>query len=176
MAALNFFINGKKHITVLYFNHNTEHSQKVQTPLTNYCNALSIPINIGYITKPKDKKESQEEYWRNQRYNFFNQYTDAPIVTCHNLNDAVETWISSSLHGEGKLIPIQNNNTIRPFLLTTKQELLNWCINQYTPWWEDQSNQDTHHPRNYIRHILLPHALQINPGLFKVIKKKYLQS
>jgi tRNA(Ile)-lysidine synthase TilS/MesJ len=42
------------------------------------------------------------------------------------------------------------------------------------PWVEDDSNTDTCYTRNYIRHELMPHALEVNPGLHKVVKKKVL--
>ena len=41
------------------------------------------------------KGESQEEYWRNERYAFFEKFKSSPIVTCHHLGDAVETWVMS---------------------------------------------------------------------------------
>ena len=53
------------------------------------------------------------------------------LVTAHHLNDVVEGWIWSSMHGEGKIIePEQSFMTddgnlcylIRPFLLSKKRE------------------------------------------------------
>lgn len=174
MAALNFFINGKKDVTVLYFNHGTAHSEAVHNPLSDYCKMLSIKFKAGFITRPKDKQESLEEYWRNQRYEFFNQFTDVPIITCHHLDDAVETWLFTSIHGDGRLIPVQKEQYLRPFLLTRKNDLLQWCINNSVPFWEDKSNAECEHARNFIRNIMMPGILKINPGIHKVIKKKYL--
>lgn len=174
MAALNFFLNGSKDVTVLYFNHGTPHSEAVQGPLAAYCKNHGVKIEIGSITKPKDKKESLEEYWRNQRYEFFAKWTDAPIVTCHHLDDAVETWIFSSMHGEGRLIPACVGAFLRPFLLSTKKTLLAWCNDKGVPFWEDKSNAENEHTRNYIRNVMMPHVLRVNPGISKVIKKKYL--
>jgi tRNA(Ile)-lysidine synthetase-like protein len=176
MAALNFFINGRKDVTVLYFNHGTAHSEAVHNPLANYCEMLSIEFKAGFITRPKEKQESLEEYWRNQRYEFFNQFTDYPIITCHHLDDAVETWLFSSIHGEGRLIPVRQRQYVRPFLLTRKQDLLQWCTDNFVPFWEDQSNAECEHARNFIRNVLMPGVLRINPGIHKVIKKKYLSA
>ena len=38
-------------------------------------------------------------------------------------------------------------------------------------WCEDLSNDDERYTRNYIRKHLVPHALIVNPGLHKNVKK-----
>jgi len=40
------------------------------------------------------------------------------------------------------------------------------------PWIEDDTNTDTCYTRNYIRHEMLPHVLNVNPGIHKTIAKK----
>ena len=40
---------------------------------------------------------------------------------------------------------------------------------------EDNYNNDMSLTRNYIRNIMMPHILVVNPGIEKVIKKKYLK-
>ena len=40
------------------------------------------------------------------------------------------------------------------------------------PYLVDPSNDDTGFRRNYIRHHFMPHALEINPGIHKMISKK----
>ena len=175
MAALDFYLSGKKNITVLYFNHSTAHSNEVEGPLTKYCESRSVDFRIGHISDVRNKRESLETYWRRQRYNFFGGFRDAPVVTCHHLDDAVETWIFSSLNGEGRLIPIKNGNYLRPLLITRKSCLLKWCVRHKVPFWEDISNSDVRFSRNYIRHVLMPNVLYINPGISKVIRKKYLR-
>jgi tRNA(Ile)-lysidine synthase len=120
---------------------------------------------------------SVEEYWRVERYKFLRSMSeelDAPVVTCHHLDDAVETWVWSSLHGEGKIIPVENQGVIRPFLLTEKQELIDYASRNGLFAVDDPYNRENHLIRNYIRCNLLPHAYYVNPGLKKVIKKKYL--
>jgi tRNA(Ile)-lysidine synthase TilS/MesJ len=41
------------------------------------------------------------------------------------------------------------------------------------PFLNDPSNDDNKYIRNLIRHEILHQALKVNPGLFKVLKKKY---
>ena len=35
----------------------------------------------------------------------------------------------------------------------------------------DESNQDTKYMRNYVRNVLMPQALHVNPGLHTLVKK-----
>jgi tRNA(Ile)-lysidine synthase len=76
------------------------------------------------------------------------------------------------MHGKPKLIPITNANVIRPFLTSTKQDLSYWAIKNKLQWIEDESNKDLTLTRNYIRQNIVPHALVVNPGLYKTIFKK----
>jgi|7_EtaG_2_1085326.scaffolds.fasta_scaffold00324_25 tRNA(Ile)-lysidine synthase len=197
MAALNFLCNnGKREVLALHFNHNTgKYSVDAENLLTAYCSDKGIPLVVGHLSREKLKEESKEEFWRNERYSFFSDYlrpkhrrvnvhqvdydsltnfyySNTPIVTCHHLDDVVETWIFTSLHGNPMLIPYKRDNFIRPFLITTKDELLSWCNNKRVPHLIDPSNNDTSYMRNFIRHVLLPNALRVNPGLQKVVSKK----
>ena len=174
MAALHFLRNGgKRNVLALHFNHGTDHSSDAENLVVNYCNENNIPLVIGDLDKELPKGVSKENFWRENRYSFFNRESgDRPVITCHHLDDVVETWVFTSLHGNPMLIPHKRDNYIRPFLTTGKQDLLNWCHRKHVPYVTDPSNQDTSYIRNYIRHILLPNALYVNPGLSKVVKKK----
>ena len=181
MAAVDFL--GRNHnVNLMFFDHGTETSADALEFLREYVNeknnvfsetptATSMTLSIGQICNKRKNRESEEEYWRNERYNFFFQES-SPVITCHHLDDCLETWIWSSLHGEGKIIPYSKRNVIRPFRLNKKAELVNWCRRNSVPWIEDTSNEDTTYMRNFIRHEIMQKALIVNPGLHKVISKK----
>lgn len=175
MAALDFLIRGKRDVTVLSFNHGTEFGDQAEEFLIKHCAIKDIKAHFGKITRSKYKNESPEEFWRNERYKFFFQFDDVPIVLAHHLNDAIETWLFSSMHGNPKLIPVQSGNLIRPFLITPKQELVDWCFRYDIPYLKDPSNKNLRYPRARIRHMIMPNVKMINPGIAKVIKKKYLR-
>ena len=166
-VAVVDFLRKNHIVTLLYINHGTEHGDKAESFVRNY----DLDFHIYTIDKKVPKGISQEEHWRNQRYKIFHKYSE-PVITCHHLDDCVETWIWSSLHGEGKIIPYSNRNVIRPFRLNKKQEFTNWSSRRELSWVEDPSNKDIKYTRNFIRHELLPKALVVNPGLYKVIRKK----
>lgn len=174
MAVVDFLVRNHR-VNLMFFDHGTETSKDALDFIhERYCSSIDLAgtkLFIGHISRPKERQESWEEYWRIQRYEWFHSYAH-PIITCHHLDDCVENWIFTSLHGEGRIIPYRNKNVIRPFRANHKSEFIDWCRNKSVPWIEDVTNQDTKFMRNYIRHEIVPKAMMVNPGLHKVIAKK----
>ncbi len=177
MAALHF-LSKRRNVTVLHFNHGTDHANEAEAHVSGYCETNEIDLLIGKMSASPPKSRSLEDFWREQRYNFFEsvaltpKYEGIPFITCHHLDDVAETWLFTSMHGEGRLIPSRRGRYLRPFLMTRKPVLEDWCERHSIPYVEDPSNNDTRFMRNYIRHELLPKALRVNPGIYKVLRKK----
>ena len=169
-VAVADFLRRKHNVSCAFFHHGTENSERAYRFVTTFCADNSLPLFVGMLKNSKPKKLSEEEHWRNERYKFLESF-DATVVTAHNLDDCVETYLYGSLHGQPKVIPHQRNNIVRPFLTTPKHEFVRWCERKGISWCEDLSNQDTKYMRNYIRHEIVPRAFQVNPGLDKVVKK-----
>lgn len=168
MAVLDF-LRRNHDVTVAFFHHNTETSDKAMDFVANYCSDKNLPMTFGVLNSNRDKNQSKEEYWRNHRYDFLKNFEY--VVTGHHLDDSVETYIWSSLHGKTKLPQLVRGNVYRPFLTTRKKTLVEWCERHNVPWIEDKTNNDTNYTRNYIRHELMPHVLKVNPGLHTTVKK-----
>ena len=64
-----------------------------------------------------------------------------------------------------------NQNVIRPFILTPKRSLEDWCNRKEVPFLVDPANEDKQFMRSIIRHDILPNARLVNPGIEKTIKK-----
>jgi tRNA(Ile)-lysidine synthase len=172
--AITDFLKRSHNVTLLYFHHGTIHGEESLKFLRDYSRDHGLRLIYKIIDNPTPPKGmSIEDYWRQCRYAFFSEYTDAPIITCHHLDDCVETWIWSSMHGMGKLIPYRNNNVIRPFRTTRKSEFVKWCERNNVSWVQDPSNNDTKYIRNHIR-SMMPQLLVINPGIHTVVKKKII--
>lgn len=171
MAILDFL--RRNHLVhVLHFDHGTAHGSKARAFLESYCAERDIPITVGSVEEAMPANANKEQWWREHRYAFFDKFYLLPIITCHHLDDCVETWVWSSLNGTGKWIPYRRNQVIRPFRLTRKQDLKQWAELNAVPWIEDISNEDTQYTRNYIRHEMMSHILRVNPGIHKTIAKK----
>ena len=170
MAVANFLKRNHR-VTLQFVHHGTETSDQAHEFLYDYAKDNGMALCVAKISTRVPRGVSQEEHWRNERYKVFHSW-DCPVITGHHLDDCVETWIWSSMHGEGKVIPYQNKNVIRPFRLNRKQEFIDWCKRKNVNWIEDKSNIDTKYIRNYIRNNVVDQMLVVNPGLHKVIAKK----
>jgi len=168
MAILDFLLNGRYSPHVLYFNHNTDHGNDAEEFVKNYCNSKGLNLSIGRtdITPQKNK----EKVWSDLRYEFFSKF-DFPVITCHHLDDCVETYLFSCMRGFQSVIPYSRGNVIRPFLLNEKKVFENWCERKDVPFIQDESNFLLDHTRNRIRHNIVPEALKVNPGLKTTVKK-----
>lgn len=172
MAALDF-LRRNHTVHVLHFDHGTAHGEQARAFIESYCTERQITLTVGECRGTVPPGLSREEWWRGKRYEFFDKFDlSYPVVTGHHLDDCVETWVWSSLHGTGKWIPYRRKRVIRPFRLTRKRDLKLWAELNAVPWIEDDSNADTCYTRNYIRHEMMPHILKVNPGIHKTIAKK----
>jgi tRNA(Ile)-lysidine synthetase-like protein len=172
MAILSFLSShGRRDVSVAYFNHGTAFGKDAEAFIRGYCSKHELPLTVGMIGTIDRGDKSTEEHWRDERANFL-EGIDGPVITGHNLNDVMEWYLFSTLHGQSKLIPYQRNNIIRPFLTTNKRTLESWCNRHSVPYIVDPGNRDEKYMRSIIRHKILPEALRVNPGLEKVIKRK----
>lgn len=169
-TAVASFLSYNHVVECAFFHHGTEASDAALRFAEQWCKDKNIRLHVGHISGCKPPELSTEEWWRDCRYHWLDQFD--VVVTGHHLDDAVETWIWSSLHGCSKLIPYRRGNIIRPFLLVRKHDLQTWCVRHGVDWIEDRSNTNTGYTRNYIRHELLPGVLRVNPGIHTMIRKK----
>jgi tRNA(Ile)-lysidine synthase len=168
MAVVDF-LKRKHDVTLAYFHHRTTHGEHAMEFVAKYATENNMSMLFGSCRSEKSNEESMEEYWRRERYDFLKDL--GPVITCHHLDDCVETYVWSSLHGTPKVIPMIRNNVLRPFLTTRKSEFVSWCERHNVPWIEDHSNKDTKYTRNYIRNKMMPHILRVNPGIHSLVKK-----
>ncbi len=184
LAAAHFF-RRRKDLTLYHFHHGCEYSDQIAEECIEKAKELEIggPI-IGRIRGKRKKGQSLEDFWRRERYRFLYEEWGRDVVTAHHLDDAIETWVWSSLHGEGKLINRMQMHELngkynwlhRPFLLTPKRDLVAYAEQHGLKPVHDPYNEETGLTRNYIRANMMEHVRVVNPGIEKVIRKKYLNS
>lgn len=173
IAALHF-LSRNHDVTVLHINHNEGNSDEAEQSVYSLCYDLNCSLQVKRITATRPAGISLEEFWRNERYELFHSISDT-IITAHTLDDSVETWIWSSMHGTGKIIPYSNRNVVRPFMMNRKHQFTSWAERNALPWVEDSSNADLSLTRNYIRNVIMPNVLYVNPGIHSTIRKKVKQ-
>jgi len=176
MVVTHFLLQGRRNVKLAFFNHDTLHSKHAQRFVEEFAQEKKLDLFIGGIKGVKGKR-SIEEFWRDERYNFFNRISADFLITCHHLDDGVETWIMSAMHGRCKLIPYQRGkNIFRPFLMTSKKTIKQYAENKKLDWVEDPTNARTEYIRNHIRHTMMPNVLKVNPGIRTMIRKKLIES
>ena len=119
MAVVDFLIRSKRDISIIHFDHGTEHGRDASNLVESFCKKYNLPLTLKKIEGTAPKGASLEMWWRDQRYNFLHSL-NIPVITAHNLNDVAEWWIFTSLRGNPKIMPYRNKNVFRPFLLTKK--------------------------------------------------------
>ena len=165
----------KRKFEVLHFNHGTEYCDEAEAFVRAFCERKGIRFHAGRIADPVvPEGVSKEDFWRKARYSFFENFGDRPIVTCHHLNDCVETWIMTSMTGNPRLIPYSNRRygIIRPFLAVPKSEIESWAARHSVKYVTDGSNFDTSINRNFVRHELMAGVRRLNPGIETTIRRK----
>lgn len=170
LGALGFLINGRRDVELLHFNHGTAMADTFQRHCEKVASKLGLTLHVG--AEPKHSapplQRSLEDWWRECRYNFFEQFSDRPIITAHHLDDCVETHVFNSLHGKKGNINVVRGNVIRPFLRFRGDHLKAFCPAS-VDYIVDPSNKDLRFSRNRIRHCVIPELLQVNPGLHSVV-------
>ena len=176
MVFVDFLLKGNRKVDLAYFNHDTGHSREAERFVKQYAAKNNLILTVGRVRGSKGSR-SLEEFWRDERYEFLESLGSNYIITCHHLDDVVETWLFTSFHGESKLIPHKRGNKIyRPFLMTEKSSILNYANRKAIDWIEDPSNRMTKNiMRNHIRHNIVPQVLKVNPGIRKTIRKKLIE-
>jgi len=169
MAILDFLSNNHN-VTAAYFDHGTPFGTKCKGFVKEFCESRDIDLVVGVNFNGCPPDESLEEHWRNERYKFLHSFDD-PVITGHNLDDVIEWYLFSSIHGQSKIIPYRNQNVIRPFMLSPKRLLEDWCNRKEIPYLTDPANEDKKFMRSIVRHDILPNAKLVNPGIEKTVKK-----
>lgn len=171
LAVLDYLSRSRVELDLLYINHSTEHGNASVPRIREIAEQYNKRLRIETLP-PTPVKGSSECWWRERRYEFFHAIEN-PVITCHHLDDCVETWIWSCMHGKPGVIPYRHKNVIRPFR-TCKKGAFNFWLQNHSlvkDHIEDPSNTDEKYTRNYIRHTAIPILSKVNPGLDKVVRK-----
>ncbi len=135
---------------------------------------FKIPFHhIRFDTKDyvNKNKLSTQVAARELRYEWFEKIRKENnykyIATAHHQGDVIETFFINLIRGTGisglrSIVPKQGK-IIRPFLFTTRKEILAYAEEHHIAYREDSSNASDHYLRNKIRHHLIPVLNEFNP-------------
>lgn len=177
MAALHFLSrpsSRKRLCGVAHINHGTgEYADKAQKFVEDYCQDNKIFFLTATVTSAPLSGDSPEDFWRTARYSVLKSVPNEwPVVLGHNFDDCVEEYLMCTLvRGYTGTIAYQYKNCVRPFRLWKRKDIEGYVERNNIPYIEDPSNADTRFKRNFIRHEIAPKALELNPGLYKIVRQ-----
>lgn len=166
MALLDMAIKDKLSIIVAHVNyHKRDVSNDEEAALRKYCKERNIPIEVLDTSSLKCEKNFQG-WAREVRYNFFKEvlekYNARAVLVAHQQDDLIETYIMQKNRsnivkylGIAEKTNIFGVDIIRPLLMKTKQELIDYDNENKVPFSIDESNLTNNYTRNKIRHEIV---------------------
>lgn len=131
------------------------------------CQQLQVPLQVAHVNVDKDSGLGIEGAARQLRYEALlgyklNDISPDFIVTAHHQDDQAETLLLQLFRGAGvkglaSMAAVDNTRRLlRPLLDVSRKELESYAMQHTIHWCEDESNDDTHYERNFVRHEVMP--------------------
>lgn len=161
-----------------YFNHQIrEDSKKEENWIEKFCKSLNIKLlkaKEDVISFKEKNKLNLEHAGSILRYRFLNRvsskYKNSKIATAHTKSDLFETFLIKLFRGSGNLglsaiFTKKGNNIIRPLLIFSKEDVLNFLNRNKIQYYEDYTNKQNKFIRNKIRNTIIPKIKEIEPNI-----------
>lgn len=153
-------------LAVAHINHGLrgEESDADEQYVRRIASDLNIPFFLKRLSGRSLGDPGIEQWARRERYLFLHSVCQSSdfdlIATGHTADDQAETLLFRMMRGAGikgmrGILPVREDNVVRPLLFTTKNELIDWLNLKNIEYRTDSSNNDTSLSRNFIRHELL---------------------
>jgi tRNA(Ile)-lysidine synthase len=140
------------------------HTRETSNEEVEYAKQLAKKYNKKIFIKDCFLEKFSEKRARDCRYKFFEEiikkHNYQNLITAHQLNDRFEWFLMQFSKGAGlkELIGMQKvekrgfYNIVRPFYLTSRDEILEYLQKNNIKYFIDKSNFDLKYKRNLIRH------------------------
>jgi tRNA(Ile)-lysidine synthase len=128
-----------------------------------HCASRNVELAVHSLHLERKRGESLEALARDRRYEHFASCEVDVIALAHHADDQAETVLLQLLRGAGprglSAMPAFQRGTpalLRPLLPLTRTTLAAYAKKRSLRWIEDESNTDTRHRRNFLRHEIAP--------------------
>lgn len=134
------------------------------------CHAVNIPLEVKRVQVDINSGLGIEAAARQARYHALMQMPVDFVVLAHHQDDQAETFLLQALRGAGvKGLSAMaafdaERRLLRPLLEITRHEIEVYAREAGLSWVEDESNQDVHYHRNFVRQELTPLLLKRFPS------------
>ncbi|MDQ2963570.1 MAG: tRNA lysidine(34) synthetase TilS [Pseudomonadota bacterium] len=127
------------------------------------CALRSVPLTVHRLRLKRGPGQSLEALARAARYECLMAAAADVVALAHHADDQAETVLLQLLRGAGprgvSAMPGYREgrpSLWRPLLSLSRQELRDYASSRSLAWIEDESNVDTKHKRNLLRHAVAP--------------------
>ena len=172
MTLLHFLNSVKEDYDIEIVAINVDHCIRQESAndtafVVNYCRENRIrchKFKVDATLVARNEKISLEEAARKARYGVFEALLEKGIVDkialAHHEQDQIETILLNLFRGTGLkgisgMEPIRDK-FIRPFLNTSKKNILSYIYMNEIPFVEDSTNNDIEYSRNLLRNKIVP--------------------
>ena len=140
------------------------------------CQSLQVPLQVMRVDLAPHRALGVEGAARAARYAAFSNAARAIdcrlLLLAQHRDDQAETLLTQLLRGAGvaglAAMPLARRlgelDILRPLLHNTRADIEAWARQHRLRWIEDESNQDQHRRRNFLRHAVLPRLEQALPA------------
>jgi tRNA(Ile)-lysidine synthase len=141
------------------------------------CADWEIPLVIEPVTVERRAKEGLEAAARSARYRAFQTCARRDglryLALAHHQRDQTETLLLNLFRGAGlaglcampAVREMEGFTLLRPFLACAAETLADHARKAALSWIEDESNRETRHTRNFLRHAVLPQLTARFPAI-----------
>ena len=152
----------------------------------DFCEGLDVPMTVSRVDVPRDSGEGIEGAARRARYAAFAATETDWLVLGHHRDDQAETVLLNLLRGAGvaglagmpagRFAHSSSSGTRSPVFARPLLDLPRAIIESYADrenlsWIDDESNDDTHFRRNFLRHVIVPRLEVSFPGTRKSLAR-----
>ena len=140
------------------------------------CQIWQVPIIIEKV-QLDPMAGNIEQQARNARYQAIYRHlkSDQMLCTAQHLDDQCETFLLALKRGSGpaglSAMPVESNRHLRPLLTISRQQIEAYANWHQLTWIEDESNQDDHYDRNFLRLKVLPLINQRWPQFSQMVAR-----
>lgn len=137
----------------------------------DFARRLNVPFECVPVAVERASADGLEAAARRARHRAFANSQADWIVLAHHRDDQAETLLFNLLRGTGvagaAAMRECSGRLLRPFLTVGRKDIERYAAAHRLEWVDDESNRDTRHSRNFIRHRILAPLTQRFPAAAK---------
>lgn len=139
----------------------------------DFCRSRAVPLKVVHVEVPRGGGEGLEAAARRSRHAAFAGCAAGWLALAHHRDDQAETVLLNLLRGTGiagaaGMLAERPQRSgpalIRPLLDVSRAAIDDYAAGNGLAWIDDESNDDVHYRRNYLRRAVMPGLAEKFPG------------